>query len=284
MKQISYTVGCICLVFTMLAASFSSAVAANPSPDLPDPKIEIVSGNPDVKVKMIGTANLPGVTHTDSGMLIPAGFPVGEKQFEGNGIQISKLNGGTVNVCFPYTGTQYGWGGQVGKWTGSRWQILPTTTTTQAESSISYACTSVSSDGTYTFLKWVVDPSKIPAIKTVCGYNLDGVDFSSSTETETDEYHDITVDYFYIYTTGDLNLEGKTVTLSIKNVTPEGKVSMEPVTGTLHKTAEDEYTLTPALPVHLIVLHTTSEDEYWTVLWLLDFGNCEDTTETYFYY
>lgn len=286
MKQISSTVVCFCLVFAMLAASFGSARAANNSLDLPDPTTHYVSGNPEFKVKTIGTANLPGVTHTDSGMLIPAGFPVGEKQFEGNGIQISNLDGGSVKACFPFTGTQYGWGGQVGKWNGSKWLLLPTSTTTPAESRISYACTTVSSDGDYTFLKWVIDPSKIPVAKSVCGYNFDGVDFNSISDTETADRHTLTINNFSVYYNGSQDLEGEAITLSIKNVNPAGAVIMEPVTGILHKVAVDQYDFSPSSPVQMVIMRSSIEDEYeyWTVLWMIDLSYCEDTTEGYFFY
>ena len=62
----------------------------------------------------------------DSQMLAPVGFPAGEAQFESAGIRVIGMDGGKATACFfSVTGMQFGWGGKVGLWNGSKWVLLP---------------------------------------------------------------------------------------------------------------------------------------------------------------
>jgi hypothetical protein len=95
-------------------------------------------------------------------MLVPAGFPSGEKQFEGSALKVGDFETGKLNVCFAFTGTSVGWGGKVGYWDGAAWKLLDTAISTPAESQISWACATAAASGEYAFIKWVVDPSLLP--------------------------------------------------------------------------------------------------------------------------
>lgn len=276
MKRSIFSVLCICLVFAMLAASFSSASASSSTLELPDPTVNAVSGNQDFKVKLIGSANLPGVTSLESGMLIPAGFPTGEKQFEGSGLKISGLVDGSAAACFPFTGTQYGWGGQVGMWNGSNWQLLPTSITTPAESRISYACTTVAKDGYYTFIKWVTDRAKLPIIvtpKPACGFAIQGF-FIPEVPIITDlgdhvimEFHSMT-----IITNKSQNLDGKTITMYARDIIPAGSMIFPPITGVLHKIDDGLFGFSFSPNVQVTQYFNVSQATF-----VFDFGYCEDS-------
>jgi hypothetical protein len=203
------------LTVVMIGANFGHVSAMRLPPSSPDPVVTPVSGDPDFTADVISIASLPGVTNLDDGMLAPAGFPAGEKQFGGNGVRISGLEGGVVSVCFALKGATVGWGGQVAKWTGSSWQLLPSSTSAPDESSNSWVCANVSANGTYAFLKWVVDVSLLPSKKEGCSF-----DTSEWTGGYYDDYYfyaqfppdfpeDIDATYTVLETTGAIDLEGE---------------------------------------------------------------------------
>ena len=114
------------LLSAFLLLGTFGAVSAKPMPtsnsvSLPDPTVTPVSGNTKFEVALLAMQELPGVTTLDSGMLVPTGFPNGEKQFEGKGIQISGFTYGSAKACFAVTAVGQGWGGQVGSWNGTKW-------------------------------------------------------------------------------------------------------------------------------------------------------------------
>jgi hypothetical protein len=165
-KRFAIVISLLLCAFLLLGTF--GAVSAKPMPtsdttSLPDPTVTPISGNTKFSVDLLSMQDLPGVTTLDSGMLIPTGFPSGEKQFEGKGVQISGFTYGSAKVCFPVVGVNQGWGGQVGTWNGSKWDLLPTTITAVDEQPYSLACATVSANGTYALIDWVVDPSKLPS-------------------------------------------------------------------------------------------------------------------------
>jgi hypothetical protein len=105
-------------------------------------------------------------------MLAPAGFPAGEKQFEGKGVQISGFTYGTAKACFPVTAVNQGWGGKVASWNGTKWELLSTTISAQVDSPYSLACADITANGTYAFIYWIVDPSKLPTNSSVCNFGI----------------------------------------------------------------------------------------------------------------
>jgi hypothetical protein len=146
------------LVVTMLLGSFGSAKAEIGD----DPVVTPVSGDMEFTTEIVPIASLPGTIELASLMLAPAGFPEGEAQFEGAGVLVTKFDTGKASACFTISGTQYGWGGKVGMWNGTKWMLLPTTITSPAETPNSIACATIAGSGTYAFIKYVVDPDKLP--------------------------------------------------------------------------------------------------------------------------
>jgi len=164
------------MLCAFLLVSTFGAVSAKPTSsavDLPDPQVTPVSGNTKFGVELLSIQDLPGVTTLSSGMLAPAGFPAGEKQFEGKGVQISGFTYGTTKVCFPVTAVNQGWGGKVANWDGTKWEFLSTTITAQEDTPYSFACADITVNGTYAFIAWVVDPSKLPTGSGVCQFGID---------------------------------------------------------------------------------------------------------------
>ena len=159
MKKRCTLAASVILVLVLLLSS-SGTVLANS----PQPTITLLSGNAPFSLSFVDVSALPAASVVSSGnLLLPAGFPVGEKQFEGQAIRVSGLAPSTAKACFPITALNQGWGGQVAAWNGTQWELLTTTFDTPSESTISWACATITGDGTYALLAWAVDPSKLVA-------------------------------------------------------------------------------------------------------------------------
>lgn len=272
MKKYLFTAIGICLVFTMLFTTYGSASAVTaPKSGLPAPTVTPVSGDKEFNTEIMSTANLPGVTTLESGMLIPVGFPAGEKQFEGRALRISKMDFGSATACFPFTGVKYGWGGQVGMWDGSQWKLLPTTITTPEESTISYACAAVSGNGSYAFIKWVADRTLLPVEILTCGYGIRGLFFDIQNIQYSDDHVTLDLTAAYIFTDGSVDLTGKRVTITIRDELPKGSIIMPPISGVLEPLAPGLYHFT--LPAPVSVYQSLA---IYSLRWVLDFGTCEE--------
>jgi hypothetical protein len=158
------------LAFVLIIASFGSARADAGQ----DPVVTPVSGDTDFTSEVIPIASLPGVTELAGGMLVPVGFPAGEAQFGGNGIRVTSMDKGKATACFSIStaAINLGWGGKVGVWNGSKWVQLPTTITSFEETPGSLACATITGNGTYAFIKYVVDSSLLPKMQP-CDFGID---------------------------------------------------------------------------------------------------------------
>jgi hypothetical protein len=168
MKSRSVTIFSLLLVFALLFGTSGSVKAAVGD----DPVVTPVSGDKEFTTEVIPIASLPGTIELASLMLAPAGFPEGEAQFEGAGVLVTKFDAGKATACFTISGTQYGWGGKVGMWNGTKWVLLPTTIKTTGDDGTSTtACTTITGNGTYAFIKYVVDPSLLPQMQE-CNFDF----------------------------------------------------------------------------------------------------------------
>lgn len=158
------------LVLSLLLGSFGSAKAAAGD----DPFVTPVSGDKDFTTDIVAIAALPGSTQTAGQMIVPVGFPLGEAQFGGNGIRVIGMDSGKATVCFSLDtiAVLQGWGGFVGVWNGSKWVKLATSiTTTSDEAAATTACTTITGNGTYAFIKYVTEPTKLPSYGQ-CGFEV----------------------------------------------------------------------------------------------------------------
>ena len=160
MKKIVLPFFSCLLVLTLLLGSFGSAKAEIGD----DPVVTPVSGDMEFNTEVVPIASLPGTIELEDLMLAPAGFPEGEAQFEGAGVLVTKFDAGKATACFTISGTQWGWGGKVGMWDGTKWVLLPTTVKTTGDDGTSTtACATITGNGTYAFIKYVTEPEKLPA-------------------------------------------------------------------------------------------------------------------------
>jgi hypothetical protein len=259
----------LCLV---LAGSFLFTSIGTVQADAIDPTVTPISGNTKFSTVLVPFNDLPGATTTADGLVVPAGFPVGEKQFEGAGVLVSDFTYGTAKACFPITAVNQGWGGKVGMLDGTKWDLLDTTITTPNESSYSWACATISSNGTYTLITWVADPSKLPTA-AACGYDISfAYGYASSAELFS-TYEKGFINSFTVYSTK--NLAGKSLTVSLIKSTPAGSyVWNGSAKGVLVSAGANVYTMvvSPTVP-YTWYFNTQSE------VWHLNFGSCtQDVT------
>jgi hypothetical protein len=161
------------LVFTLLLGSFGSAKAEVGD----DPVVTPVSGDMEFTTEVVPIASLPGTVVLASQMLAPVGFPEGEAQFEGAGMRVTSMDSGKATACFTLStiAVNQGWGGKIGVWNEVKWVLLPTTiTTTTDEAAATTACATIYGNGTYAFIKYIVDatllPKTIPIVYSECPF------------------------------------------------------------------------------------------------------------------
>ena len=180
MKKVLLPLFSFLLVFGMLFTSFGSVNASA----VDDPVVTPVSGDMEFTTSIVPIAGLPGVAELAGGMLVPVGFPAGEAQFGSDGVRVTEFASGKAAACFSITGVEYGWGGKVGMWDGSKWVLLPTTITNYDENLVSSACTTITGSGTYTFIRWVADATLLPTSKPQCEFF--NIDMAGEDETNGD--------------------------------------------------------------------------------------------------
>ncbi len=156
------------LVLSLALSSFSSVTAAAGD----DPWVTPVSGDMEFTTIIVSIPGLPGALELANQQFAPAGFPAGETQFGGNGVRVDGFDAGKATVCFSLGAVEVGqgWGGKVGMWNGTKWQLLPTTIAPVAlEASSTSACAGITGSGTYAFIKYIADASLLPKQIPACG-------------------------------------------------------------------------------------------------------------------
>ncbi|MPM33221.1 hypothetical protein SDC9_79790 [bioreactor metagenome] len=267
-------------MFSLLLVNFSTVNAKNdPASSLPQPFASHLSGDAEFEVVIVAPAKLMAGTTLDTSLLVPAGFPLGEKQFEGDGLTLSGLDYGKVSLCFPLNAVNQGWGGQVGYWNGSTWQLLETSISTPKESSISWGCATAYQNGQYAFIKWVVNSSLLPKApaKPTCDFSINMVGFFVEDPiTIDDKYIKATALDVLIESSEDL--EGKTVSVKLVKSSPassflyDDKMKNVLITsGELQPLFTTDFLMVPISGDHTITYKYT---ENFSITYELDFGDC----------
>jgi hypothetical protein len=264
----------------LLAVFFINLGPANAA-SLPAPTATSISGDQVFTVKVISTSSLPGITTTSNGLVVPAGFPQGEKQFEGDALVLSDFSYGTVTTCFPVNAVNQGWGGKVGYWTGSAWKLLDTTITTPEESSFSWGCAKVYENGTYAFLKWITNSSLLPAEpvetnKPTCDFEVAMVvlDPSSPPQYFDDHIHFTDGNSFALM--ADENLAGRHIKVTFVSSEPVGTYLISGKSGNVLiadgvlSLIDTDIYVVPTVQSFTGDLYTSNE----TITYDLDFGSC----------
>lgn len=283
MKRSKFAVITCFLLISFFFANFSTAHAKKIENSLPVPTVNSISGDKEFKVDPISISDLPGTTALSNGMLVPAGFGNGEKQFSGNALNLSGLEYGYVNVCFAFSAANQGWGGKVGYWNGSAWKLLETTISHPAESIISWGCASTSTNGQYAFLQWVVDASLLPKASSSavpeCDFALYGLtydwlagpSFSSGWVTGL-------ISTIRVISPNDLN--GRAVKVTFVGANPSGSYLLDSSSGNLliandqmtYDSGSGNYVISLISPTNLQMAFSNI-----SATLLFDFGTCVQT-------
>lgn len=149
MKKVVLALLSFTFVVSLILVPAASASAVTWS----DPVITPLTGDKEFTVKVIDPVALSsGTTKTTSGLTVPAGFPLGAMQFGGNAVVLKGMESGTARTCFSFPNYRFGWKGGIYQWNGTKWSIIPSTTTEGVEGAPATICTNISADGTYALL------------------------------------------------------------------------------------------------------------------------------------
>ena len=111
-----------CLVLTVVSTAFASD-------EVTDPIVIPNADNVSYSYEIINQADLPGTINNGTSKIVPEGFS-STKQFEGNGIKLSRIRTKTTGketVCFYFPNSQYGWTGKIYKWVDGQWTVTHST-------------------------------------------------------------------------------------------------------------------------------------------------------------
>jgi hypothetical protein len=161
MKKIVLALLSITLVMSFLLAPAGIAQAV----DWADPVVTPLSGSSDFTTKLIDPIALQfGIAKTARGLTVPAGFPLGDKQFGGKAVIIKGLESGKASLCFSFPSYRYGWTGGIYQWNGSAWVVIPSTITEGIEGSPASVCTTITGDGTYALIIGFTQPAAMSSL------------------------------------------------------------------------------------------------------------------------
>ena len=105
-----------------------------------------------MRMETIRLEELPGTVLGSSGLILPVNNSTGEIQFNGDGVKITGLTGGSASLCFNTYSSNSEWVSVIYHWSGEKWEKMDTSLTDYAESSVAKACSTIYSDGTYALL------------------------------------------------------------------------------------------------------------------------------------
>lgn len=154
MKKTLNAIVALVLALSVVCLSFGTVQASSGGPS-----VISISGDQEFTVTTREPAALDGMTAVSGELIVPAGFPLGEKQFSGQAVIVSGLSYGSARICFDFPGYAYGWTGSVYQWVDGQWVKLPTTITPGVEGSPAKACAEISSDGTYALIIGYTTPA-----------------------------------------------------------------------------------------------------------------------------
>jgi hypothetical protein len=264
------TLMCVSLLLSTCGTAQAGTVSAA---NLPDPTLTLLTGAPDYAAAVTPLAKLPGVTTMDSGTFVPVGYETGEKQFEGSGLILTGFNYGSASLCFPLAGTSSGWGGQVGKWNGSKWDLLSTTINPpNGDDSYAWACTVIYGDGTYAFLRWIAEPDLLTKSIPDCGYAILGAMPGMVEYSDIDGVFTGTIISILVITDPSVEISGMTIEVSVTFDPKAISISPASTEGVILPWGAGFYIIGPTNPI------TFSVSEGFDNMYLhLDFGSCKQT-------
>lgn len=243
----------ICLIFSLVPLNTASAITApiplqSPSNWEP-PVITPLTGDKEFTVKTLDPIALTtGTTKTENNLVVPAGFPLGQKQFGGEVALVKDFDGGTARACFSLPNYRYGWDGGISQWNGSAWTPLPSSLTEGKEGGPATVCTTIYGNGTYALIIGFTHPEKATADFPVCSEDFDAITIPFYIDGDGETFATFA---FIILLVNQPFPEGTSIRYNIINVNPAGSLS-----GALYQTG---YVYTYFDPLS-IVFFLTPED------------------------
>ncbi len=253
MKKICLSLLSLCLILSLLPVSTANATTA-PLPGKPTsywepPVITPLTGDKEFTIKTLDPIALTdGTSKTANNLVVPAGFPLGQKQFGGEVALVKDFDGGTARACFSLPNYRYGWDGGIFQWNGTKWAALPSTLTEGKEGGPATVCTTIYGNGTYALITGFAHPEKAFGNLPVCSEDFEAftVPFIVDGDGETFETF-----AFIVLLINKSFPEGTRISYNVINVTPAGSLS-----GALHQTG---YVYTNADPLSIVFFLTPDD-------------------------
>jgi len=204
------------LITSLLIVPTGAAQAAS----WPDPVVTSLNGDSDFTATMVDPISLSfGTAVTDKGLVVPSGFPSGEKQFAGKAVTIKGLESGKASLCFSFPTYRYGWRGNVYQWDGTAWSMISSSLTEGIEGGAATVCATISTDGTYAFIIGYGLSQKVSSLP-LCAEDFEVELLAVPLETE--DFLALSMIGLFTYPSFG---EGSEFSYSIFNVTPAGSLS-----------------------------------------------------------
>lgn len=233
MKRFCLLLLSLCLIFSLVPLNTASAITApvpvNPPSTWGPPVITPLTGDKDFTVKSLDPISLAfGTVKTGNDLVVPAGFPLGEKQFGGDVAQVTDFDAGTARACFSLPTYRYGWKGGIFQWDGSRWKSIPSTLTEGIEGGAATVCATINGNGTYALIIGFSQPEKPVSSLPVCSADFTAGTITILVEDESETTETIAIILMFI---NQPFPQGTRISYNIIDVYPAGVLS-----GALHQT------------------------------------------------
>lgn len=220
----------ILLSFTLVISFLLVPSSTTQASIWPNPVVTPLSGDTEFIVKLLDPIRLNfGLAKTGSGLVVPAGFPLGEKQFGGKAVTIKGLEGEKASLCFSFPTYRYGWDGNIYQWKESAWSLFPSTLTEGKEGSAALVCTTIDTDGTYALII-SFNSTQVKSSLPECGEDFSIIPILDVVDNDDDTIETAAVIGAILNAPYPV---GTNISYSVFNISPHGIL-----TGALHQTGK----------------------------------------------
>lgn len=220
---LSLVIICIIIPANIANASTGSIIPLGNTAGWESPFVTPISGDKDFTVQTLDPITLlAGTSKTESGLVVPIGFSLGEKQFGGEVLQIKGFEAGTARACFYFPNHRYGWSGGIYQWNGNRWIVIPSTLSEGSEGAPAVICADVFMSGTYALIIGYTQPIAKNNVLPPCSEDVETIFFFKQMAIEDDSLFSFSV--FGLAISGSFP-EGTPIRYTILDISPAGSMS-----------------------------------------------------------
>ncbi len=215
-----YLILLLSIVFFLSLVLGPSSVVSAANWELPT--ITPLTGDKEFNFKTANPTDPQFTAITENGLVVPAGFPLGQKQFGGEIAIINGLNGGSARLCFSFPTYRYGWDGGIYQWDGARWNPVASTLTESKDDGAASVCTTITGDGSYALIIGFAHPEKTTADLPVCSADFEASTIPFYIDGDGESFETIS---FIVLLINQNFSQGTPIRYQVINVSPPGSLS-----------------------------------------------------------